>query len=292
MFFVFLSSCSFFKDPIVLQIDSQKWSNKQFAKLLAKKAKSFPFSEVNNPTFTEKIKNELVADLVNDYLIKRWAKAQNISIPETEIQQALKKIKSPFKEDKKLFGLYLQRKKQDKLSLKKQIKKQLLHKKVLNKIGEDVSNPSIEEIKNYYKDRQNLFKKPDQIFIYHFFDKKKLNLMKLKKALKENSEIKNFNLKPFWVQKGTSPVFDKGFDIKKKDFSEILSSNHGYHIIWILDKKKEHTVPFEKAKKIIEKKLLHQRKKAAFLKWLDEEGKTLRVLKNEEMMKKIYLRKL
>ena len=296
-----LSSCSFYqKDPVILQIHSKKWTGKQFAKLLAKKIRLSNIQNTQNQEVIENLKERLIGDLVMEYLIKHWAKVYSISISEKELQKSLQKIKNSYPSDE-VFNLYLQRKKINKTEWVKTVKNNLLNKKVMQQISSTAKKPTIQEIQEYYKNNPNLFRKNERILIHHIFHKQKDFVLKIRKRLKQGETIKEITqkfinnpqiTKAIWIEKGTLELFDKAFHLKIKEISPVWSSAHAYHIIQVLDKKPAQTLSFDKAKAQISQKLLVQRQKSLFAKWMDTQVKKLHILKNEEALKKIKVKPL
>ena len=294
-----LNSCFFFqKDPIVLQINDQTWTSKQFAKRLAQKIRSANIQNAQNQEIIENLKEHLIGDLAMEYLIYQWAKTYSISISEKELQQNLRKNTHLNNE---VFNLYLQRKKINKREWENNVRKNLLSKKVMQQIGSKAQQPSLEEIKEYYTSNINLFKKKQRILIYHIFHEKKDFILKVKERLKQGETMEQAVYKftdhpqmsqARWVEKGSLEVFDKAFQLKKNQISPIWSSAYAYHLIQVLDKKPAQILKFEKVKDQIRQKLLTQQQKALFTKWLDRQMKNLSVLKNEEALKKIKVRSL
>ena len=295
-----LSACSFVrKDPVILQIHSQKWTQKEFANALAKKIKSQNISLSQNQSL-EQIKKNLIADLMMDQLIIRWAKAHKIEVSQKELEEALQKIKTPYP-SASVFQLYLKRKNTDLKSFKKNIKKQLLYKKTMEKIGQGATPPSLDEMRTYYKNNLSLFKKPERILIHHAFHKKKPVMEQAYSALKQgkswNEAMKKLIsekpeiTKAQWVERGVSFLFDRMFTFPHK-FSPVWSDSHGWHLIQVLEKAPAHTVSFKQAKKNIQKVLLNKRQKALFTKWLDKQSRTLKVFKDEKAIKKIKVKLL
>ncbi|MDE0119451.1 MAG: SurA N-terminal domain-containing protein [Bdellovibrionales bacterium] len=135
------SGCSFFnKNPVVLQINSDKLTSRQFAKRLAQKIHSLNIQEVKNQELIENLKRQLVTDLIMETLIKQWAKSHSISISKKELHQELQKIKSKYP-DKEAFEWYLKRKKTKVEEWTEHIKNNLLSQKVMQKMGSKTPPP-------------------------------------------------------------------------------------------------------------------------------------------------------
>ena len=300
---IILNSCHFFhKDPVVLQINSQKWTSREFAKLLAKKIHTLNITNISDDHLIEKLKKQVVTDLLMKYLVHQWANNHSVFISDTELKQAMQKIKNSYPTDE-VFKLYLNRKKTIQEEWEKNIKNNLLYKKAMQKIGSEAGTPELKEIKEYYQSNPNEFKKKESILIYHIFHENKETVDKIKSILKTKEEkdlpavAQNFIKDPQitkaqWVEKGILKVFDQAFSLKKKEISPVWSSPYAYHIIQVLDKKPPQQLKFDTVKKQISQKLTTQRQKALFIKWIDKQIKKTTILKNEEAIKKIKVKLL
>ncbi len=299
--FLTLTSCPLFsKDLVILQINSEKWTHRQFAKLLAQKIQTLNLKDFQNEKLLENIKEQLIVDLLMAHLVQKWAKTHSVFISPEELNHGLKKIKKDYPSDE-IFFLYLKRKKITKKDWKKIVKNKLLYEKVSQKISSQAKEPTEKEMQEYYQSHLSFFKNPPRILIHHLFHKKKEPLLKVKQALKLEKNLitgaKHFLkssqiIRAEWVEKNTLPVFDQAFTLKKNEISPIWPSAYGYHIIQVLDKKSEQLSPFSTAKKEIRKILLTQKRKALFAKWLDTESRKAKILKNESDLKKIKVKLL
>lgn len=296
-----LNSCSFFrKDPVVLQFNSQQWTSRQFAKRLAGKIQTSNIKNTQNQILIENLKEQLITDLLMEYLIHEWAKNHSITVSKTEWQQEIKKLKNLYPNDI-VFKSYLKRKNTNEEQWKKQIRKNLLSKKVIQKIGAQAKNPEPRQMQEYYKNNPDLFKKKERILIHHIFHKKKDLMTKVQVHLKQkknlisaarlfvdNSQITQSQ----WIEKGVLKIFDQAFSLKINEISPIWTSPYGFHMIQLLDKKPPQKMTFEAAKTHIQKTLLIKRQKALFSKWLDQQGKRINILKNDKAIKKIKVKKI
>ncbi len=298
-FLCLLSGCPF-QDPVVLQINSQKWTSRQFARHLARKVRTLSINDTQNDLPIEELKEQLITDLLMEYLLHEWGKAHSIFVSEAELQQAIEKIKKNYP-SKDVFELYLKRKKTNKEEWKRHIKNNLLNKKVMQKIGSDAKKPELKEMQEYYENNLNLFKKKERILIHHVFHKKKEPITKVQQSLKQNKDListaRNFIensqiTQAQWVERGILQIFDKAFKLKINQVSPVWTSPYGYHIIQLLDKRPSRQLAFETVKTQIYQALLTQRQKALFAKWLDTQSKKINILKNEEAIKKIKIRTL
>ena len=278
---------------VVLQINEQQWSAKDFAKALAFKVKALGIQDINNQTFMKELKKQLITDMALEYLLLKWAKAHFLFVSEKELDAALEKNRLLNQE---AFLIFLKRKNLNLTEWKEKIKKSLLIKKATKKIREGAKPPSLKELKEYYSSHSTLFNQPARLLIYHVFHKKKELLMKIKSISKEKTltkavrELTGTPLKAEWVEKGVLKVFDQAFLLKKKEISPVWHSPYGWHLIQVIDKKPALRLSFEQAREEIMAKLMEQRKKALFTQWIDRQSQSLNILKNEAALKKIKLK--
>ena len=64
------------------------------------------------------------------------------------------------------------------------------------------------------------------------------------------------------------PFFGDAFKMRTKQISQIIKSTYGFHIFLLVDKFKEKTLAFEDVKDDIKMKLLDEKKKGRYQKWL------------------------
>ena len=297
--FSFITSCHFFQtNPVVLQIDSKKWTSKEFAHLLAQKINSLPkTSTIVTNSFINKIKQQLIRDLVTEEIINQWAGQYHITVSVQELQTYLKNFKNDYPESR-VFKSHLKKRAMNEAEWKEDIRKNLLAKKVIEHISKDLTKPSEKEMKNYYKNNKNLFHKREQILILQIFHRQREVAHQIQQKIQQGGNFKALakkfsqspsSGKPEWVEKGVLEVFDTAFSLKKGQISSVLSSPYGYHLIQILDHQPAKIISFNKAKAKIQKTLTRTRQKAIFTEWLDKQSKKVHILTNQKVMEKIKI---
>ena len=299
--FILTTHCSFFhKDPIVLQINSKKWTAKEFSKLLAQKTLNFSVQDVKDQQVLDKIKNQIIGDLIIQEIIQNWAAKNNIKISEKELTQELQKMTQQYPSEA-AFQAYLKTIKTDKKQWKNSVRHTLLSQKVVGHISKDSPNPTPEEIQEFYTRNPLLFKKSNKLLIRHFFHTQKEIAERIKNLSKQRESFKTlveqFSQVPpsqqlKWVKKENFPAFNQIFPIKKGDISPILSTPHGYHIVEIIEKRRAKNLNLKEAQKSIIEKLKLKKQKALFKDWLDKEGKKVHISKDIETLKQIKIKPL
>ena len=299
--FILTTHCSFFhKDPVVLQINSKKWTVKEFSKLLAQKTLNFSVQDIQDQQVVDKIKKQIIGDLIEQEIIQNWANKNNIKISEQEINQETKKIIQQYPSQAAFYS-YLKTIKTEKKQWRDSIKNILLSKKVIQHINKDINTPTPKEIHEFYIRNPLLFKKSNELLIRHFFHTQKEVAERIKNLSKQKESFKplveQFSQVPQskqlkWVKKENFPAFDQIFSIKTGDISPILSSIHGYHIVEIIEKRRAKNLNLKEAQEYIIEKLKLKKQKALFKDWLDKEGKKVHIFKNIETLKQIKIKPL
>ncbi len=297
VFVVLLASCgcSFFYPPTVLKIGTQKWTRQEFAQLLVQKIKDTSLQGYLNADTIEYVKNQLITDLLVQHIVHRWAKAKGLVVSKKQLKKQLITIQNSYAHPS-AFTMYLNEKNISQKEWESSIKYTLLAKKVMDDISQDIALPSTEELKAVYKSNPESFKYNPRIYIRYMFHFKKEPLVKARQLLTTGGKFvaiaKRFSKAhgkeiAHWVEKDVLDVFDKAFLLKKDQISPVWLGVHGYYIIQLLGKKVAHTLSFKEATPIITNQLMEKKKKARFTKWLDTQGKTVVVLKNNEVIKSI-----
>ncbi len=298
VFFILLSlvSCSFFhKDPVVLSINEKKWTSRLFAGRLAQKINDLNVQNVSDPAFMARLKKQLTGELLREYLVERWAKEHAVFVSAGEWTTALKKIQDSYTGGE-VFELYLKRKKTNKKAWESSLKRQLLYEKVMHHMASSVERPSEKETKEYYLNHSPLFRQKASLLVYHVFHQQKKPLLKIKGELNKGKTLSSAVadimgdsrlLQKQWVTRGVFKIFDQAFSLKEKETSPVWASPYGWHIVQAGEKKTARVIPYEEALPRIQQKLVDQRRRAFFAKWLNTESQKVQVLTNTELLKKI-----
>ena len=86
------------------------------------------------------------------------------------------------------------------------------------------------------------------------------------------------------------PAFEKAvFSMKKGEISGPVKTQFGYHIIKLTDLKKGQKVTYDKAKESLSKKLLTEKRRAAFNSYIEKLKKSFTVKINDKKLKDIKL---
>ncbi|MCJ7687157.1 MAG: SurA N-terminal domain-containing protein, partial [Desulfobacteraceae bacterium] len=126
----------------------------------------------------KEIKNQLIEQIIDYYLIIEYGKQNNISISENEFQKCLKDIKREYSEDafcKVLLQGYV-----DPALWEHRLRNQLLVGKVIKQVLEKTASPRYEEIKLYFHKNRKEFRSPEMLRFRQIVCKSKKEAAKLR----------------------------------------------------------------------------------------------------------------
>lgn len=206
----------------------------------------------------KELKNDILNRMIEEKLIVQEAKEKNIEISKGEIENALKETKNKFTSESefekalKNQGMTLDR-------LKERVKENLMAQRLM---GAEVKSKVLvddKEIEEFYKNHKDEFKEPDKIRVSHI-------LVKVKEKDDEEKALKKINeiLSKLRVAEGAAGKFaelamefsedestkekggnlgivkkgdmvkefeDAAFSLKEEEFSNIVKTSLGFHII-------------------------------------------------------------
>lgn len=213
--------------------------------------------------------------LITNELVRQASRSQAVDDIENKITQRIQEMKKkyPSEED---FAAMLKRKNKTIESLRAEARDDIQFLEYLNKIKTRDIQISDSAIEQFYKEKQTSFIVPEQIKARHILISiEGSSDEQTSKALKKATELRAQILKQKdfaavakessscasaanggdldYISRGKMPAdFDKvAFSLKVGELSEPVKTNHGYHIIEVLDKKPEFIRPLKEVKEFI-----------------------------------------
>lgn len=242
----------------MITVNGHKISEKEFnmacndfcARLNIKKLSSAQFDAILN-------------QLIDARLMIEQAKAENITAAQSEIDKILAKIKENFKSQEHFLDV-LQKEGDTEETLREKIADDLLLKAYIDAHFGKVTDEDEAQIKKYYEENKNLFKKDIQVEASHIlFDKndyEKANEVreKILNGLDFSDAAKKYSKCPSGENGGNLGYFGKGQmvpEFEKAAFSAPLGvvtqpvkSQFGYHLILVTDKTDSKIPTFDEIK--------------------------------------------
>lgn len=283
---------------VIVQINEQKITAKEFAELLHDELKPYDILSGRDGRFIEQAKKTIIQNSIYNYLIQRWAQNKNIYISKTDLENEVKNVRENYPDDIAFraslaaegisFDVWIRK-----------MKLRLLTLKVVEDITKDVQQPTNTELEQYYKLHKDSFKLKEMAHLKHVLTEKKIEAERLRKALKSGQSIeelaKKFSIAPDaskegdlgWIELGTMDVFDEAFKIPINSISRVSKSIYGYHVIKLIKKRPARQQQFSEVKDKILKEIFEDRKQATYTSWVDKQSKSIKLLINEDALKAI-----
>jgi peptidyl-prolyl cis-trans isomerase C len=227
------------------------------------------------------IKKETLKRLIERELLYQESQKKGIKIDEATLDE---KFKKRFPTEANLKNI-LSSMNITEATLKSQFRlgmaiQELIDKQIVQKV-----TVSDKETKDHYDNNPSLFKKPEQVRASHILIKvdskadkaqkaearKKLEKVqqKVKKGedfaalAKESSQCpssaKGGDLGYFGQRQMVKPFEEAAFALKPGEVSDIVETRFGYHLIKLIDKKPETTIPYKDAKDKVEQRLKNEK---------------------------------
>ncbi|MCJ7685454.1 MAG: peptidylprolyl isomerase [Desulfobacteraceae bacterium] len=229
--------------------------------------------QTGKPVDDARLNEGVLKQLIGSALLYQESKKAGIKVDEKAVDERLEQWKKRFPNEEE----YKKAMSTANLSvpqMKDDIKKGMTIEKFIVERFVDKTTVPEKEIKAYYESHSNLFKQPEQVQASHILIKVEPKAKESEKedALKKIREIQKKQIKgddfaklakeysqgPSNVKGGDLGYFKRGqmvpafeevaFKLKPGEVSDIVTTRFGYHLIKVVDKKPESTVPYEEIK--------------------------------------------
>jgi len=280
----------------VVQVNDHLLTTKEFSNQLARKLKDLDALTAKDPATVSRSKDFLVRNFIVRGLTLDWARANNLSISEKDLDKEVDKYRSNYPDDLSFRRLLAQ----ENLSFsdwREELRYTLIERAVFQKINERITPPTADEIKQYYEDHKGQYKKKERIYLRQIVtdEQAKSELLKAQAKSADFSELaKKYSAAPEaklgglvgWVELGSVDFFDPLFKARPGSIS-LIKSPFGYHIVLVEKKSAASTLTLEEVRRQITTSLMAQREQAEFVKWLDAQLRSSKVLKNIELINSV-----
>lgn len=283
------------KEEFVAKVNGSGISQKDFDWALASAEKQF--ASIGAAAGQVNVKKEALDSLIRMELMIQDARKRNITVDEVAMLSSLEGFMAQFNEEFS-FNDFLAQNDLTEEKMKDQLRRQLILQKLQQELAKEFSangTVSDEEIKKFYDDNLDKFKRPEQVKASHILISvpegadeaaKKEALTKIegiqKKVLAGDdfAELARSNSQcPSSAQGGDLGFFGKGqmvkefedvaFALKPGEASGVVETPFGYHVIKLNEKRDAGTVPLEEVKGRIEEYLSQLRIDKAQQEYID-----------------------
>jgi len=233
-----------------------------------------------DPQQLKRYEGEIRETLINRTLLLQQSQSEGIDIKDSSVAKALEEFKAAFKDEKAYQNALTEMGFSEEM-LKAQIKngltiKTLIDKEVLQKIS-----VSDQQVRAFYDDNPNLFRKPEQVKASHILvqvpenagEAKQAEALAAIQALKmridngenfatlaqENSDCpskaKGGDLGFFSRDQMVPPFSEAAFALQPGQTSDVVQTRFGYHLIRVTERQEEQTMAFNEVKEAISARL-------------------------------------
>ncbi|MBW1868566.1 MAG: peptidylprolyl isomerase [Deltaproteobacteria bacterium] len=229
--------------------------------------------QAGKPVDDAQLNKGVLEQLIGTALLYQESKKEGIKVDQKAVDERLQQWKKQFPDEE----AYKKAMRTANLSvplMKEDITKGMTIEKFIVERFVDKTTVPEKEIKAYYESHLNLFKQPEQVKASHILIKVESKAKESEKedALKKIRDIqkkqvkgddfaklaKEYSQGPSNAKGGDLGYFKRGqmvpafeevaFKLKPGEVSDIVKTRFGYHLIKVVDKKPESTVPYEEIK--------------------------------------------
>jgi len=243
-----------------------------------------------------RIRDQILEQLVDHYLILEYGKKEGISLSDQEFRKALEEVKGNYTEE--TFNDALLRGYVDRSEWEERFREQLLVDKILQRITEEVPLPGYDDIRSYYQAHRERFKTPQMIRFRQIVTRSKEEAERILSRIHEGTSMKELAEKHSfapeasrggvvdWIARDQleSSMEEALFSLEPGRVSPVVKSPYGYHIFQVLETRSERVKPPSEVLHEIEAILLRERQEAFLKKRLRDLRKRFEVAVNEELL--------
>ena len=238
---------------------------------LASTGKSFDDSQLRA------VKKNVLEGLINGELLYQESQSKGIKVEEVAINEQLSTLKKRFSSEDE-FKTALIKANLSEADIRSQIKKGLAVEEFITRQFVQTVTISPKEVKSYYDSHPDSFKQAEQVRASHILIKvdTQANVLKRAEARKRIEEIqqklrkgedfatvarafsegpsssKGGDLGYFSRGKMAKPFEEAAFALRTGEVSDLVETRFGYHLIKVIGRRPETTIPYEDIKERIE----------------------------------------
>lgn len=282
----------------VVKVNDHVLTAKEFSNQLARKLKDLDALTAKDPSTVHRTKEELLRTFIVKSLTLDWARANNLIVTENDLDKEVDKYRANYPDDLSFRRLLAQ----ENLSFsewREELRFTLVERAVFKKINERIKAPGDSEIKQYYDEHKEQYKKKDRIFIRQVVtdEQGKADLIKSQVKTKDFAELAaKYSVAPEaksggvvgWIELGTVDFFDPLFKTPVGVVTQ-FKSPFGFHVVKVEKKAPAGITPLEEARPQIIRALTAQREQAEFVKWLDAQLRSSKVLRDNDLINSIVV---
>ena len=250
----------------------------------------------------DRARDRLIQQVVDHYLLLEYGRQKGISVSEAEFYEALGRIREGYSEkafDEALLRGYVGRREWE-----DRLREQLLVKKIVQQVAEEVIEPpSSEEMREYFEKNREQFAAPPLVRFSQIVTRKRQEAQELLERIRGGEDMeelaREYSVAPEaeaggeagWVAQGRlDESMDKVlFSMSPGETSPVVETPYGYHIFRVLEARSGGTKELKEVVDEIESKLMAERKRKFFEKWIEDLRTKFEVEINRKLLEKLEL---
>jgi parvulin-like peptidyl-prolyl isomerase len=277
-----LAACDFLDNPgerVAIHIGDEEITVARLQEDLLRLAGDLELSEDEIKAYL----HPMLEQLVERYLILVHGKETGVRLDQGELTEAVEEIKEDYGSDKQ-FEEALLESYVDFEDWRKRLRDQLLIKKIIKKNFEKIPPISSERIQDYYEKHLDEFKHPELVLFTQIIAHEKDLIESILAKNKDGKQLENLGKELSGSQSGvvyTPPSWaarkelgeelgDEVFSLEPGGSPRIIHTEHGYHLVKVLDKRPAGVRKLPDVVDEIERRLLAERQEAFFDQWIGE----------------------
>ncbi len=288
-----------FSNKPVLKVNENTMSAKEFANKLAMRLRELDSLAAKDPTVNSRVKNEIVNSFIVRSLMIDWAMKNKISVSDSEVETETTRIRALYPDDL-AFRRMLAEESTSFADWQANLKLNLLERKVSAEINKNVASPSDEEIRIYYNENKESFRKKERVFVQQIVLKDQVRAEYIKTELKKQPFdvlAKKYSIAPEaaaggivgWIEKDTVDFFAPIFKWQLNQVGDIITSPFGVHVMKITKKEPERVPSLDEEKPKIKRRIIELKEKSAYVSWIDKELRSSSVFKDIELISSLKI---
>lgn len=277
-----------------MAVGSVNFSKEHFSKRFVEKLKNLDGLHIKDASVTQSFSSALTQELIVEGYLYNWAAKNNVSFSKEEIIAYLKSYLASsdgFEND------FLFEAQPSQNLLEDSVKIQLIKNKLMAQLADAIQVPDA-ELETYYKANSAHYNERKihlaQIFLEKEADAEMI-LKFLRAATPFDSLAKKYSLSPEgknggdmgWVTAEGNSYLEPLFNAPVGVLMKIFKSPQGYHLYKIIGFKKAANQPLSAVKEVVIRDIKEKKLSGAYLLWLEEQVKTVRVETNEGVIQSL-----
>ena len=278
----------------VLKVNENVMSAKEFSNKLAMRLRELDSLAAKDPNVNARVKDEIINSFIVRSLMIDWALKNKISASDSEAEDETNKIRAQYPDDL-AFRRMLAEESTSFAEWQANLKLNLLEKKVSAEINKAIVAPSDDEIRAYYNENKESFRKKERIFLNQIVLKDQARAEHMKQELKKQPFdvlAKKYSIAPEasaggivgWIEKDTVDFFAPAFKMALNQVGDIIASPFGFHVIKITKREPEHVPALDEERIKIKRRIIELKEKSAYVSWIDKELRSGSVYKDVELI--------